>query len=496
MAAIENIDLDADEAEPLRDGVAAIVEAAARAEQLEKFVLPVKYPARDAGRRPNVGEDEYNAVITFCHVTGSHEGPLSGKSIGCKDNISVAGVPTTDGSKLQSYVPVCDATVVERLLDAGGVITAKLNMDDMAGGATGETSAYGPARNPANPAHSAGGSSGGSGAAVRAGIVDIALGVDQGGSGRIPAAFCGVVCMKATHGLVPSFGVTHIDHTIDFVTPMARSVHDVAVTLEAIGGEDWRDPQWVRGAIGSAHYAGARTQGIRGLRVGLIRESVEAVDCAPAVCKGLDAARSALQDAGASVEVMSIPMWAHGFTIFQPYVAHLVANMIRSEGEGYGHLGYIDADRMHAFAARRRAESFNMNPVVKCWIIADRWLHERFLNQSYGNLHNLRLLLRRRVTSALEAFDLLLTPTVPMTAPLLAEGELTCGQLLERTPATVAANTCQLNLTGHPALSLPSGSSPHPEQLPVAVQLIGRHFDETTVFRAAFAVEERLGPRT
>src|SRR5581483_2497108 len=172
-----------------------------------------------------------------------------------KDNISVAGVPTTNASRMPPYIPDVDAVVVERIIEAGGAIVGKLNMDDMAAAGTGETSAFGPARNPIDPARSAGGSSGGSGAAVASGEVDIALGVDQGGSGRIPAAFCGVVTVKATQGLVPSFGVAHIDHTIDSVTPIARSVADVATTLEVIAGEDWRDPQWVRGPLIADHYA-------------------------------------------------------------------------------------------------------------------------------------------------------------------------------------------------------------------------------------------------
>ena len=308
-------------------------------------------------------------------------------------------------------------------LDAGATIVGTLNMDDHAGGATGVMSAFGPSRNPIDPTRTAGGSSAGAGSAVRSGAVDLALGVDQGGSGRIPAAFCGVVGIKATHGLVPSFGVGHIDHTIDFVTPIARRVGDAAHLLEAIAGDDWRDPQWVRGPITVGDYASAAGLGVEGMRIGVIEESVTSVDCDASVLDGLDRSVSALRDAGATVERFSLPIWADGFATFQPFVAHLIANTIRSEGVGYGHLGYIDVDRLHAFAVARRTGSRSLNPYIKCWMLADRFLHERYLNVSFGVLQNQRLLIRRRISEALTDWDLLLTPTVPEVAPTLLDDE-------------------------------------------------------------------------
>ena len=296
-------------------------------------------------------------------MEGAREGPLAGLTLAVKDNIAVGGIPMTEGSHFPPFTPTLDAVVVERALDAGATIVGTLNMDDHAGGATGVMSAFGPARNPIDPTRSAGGSSGGAGAAVRSGAVDLALGVDQGGSGRIPAAFCGVVGVKATHGLVPSFGVGHIDHTIDYVTPIARRVGDAARLLEAIAGDDWRDPQWVRGPITTEGYANAAGEGVERLRIGVIEESVTSVDCDAAVLEGLERSVSALRDAGATVERFSLPIWADGFATFQPFVAHLIANMIRSEGVGYGHLGYIDVDRLHAFALARRARVTQPEPL-------------------------------------------------------------------------------------------------------------------------------------
>ena len=221
-------------------------------------------------------EDPYNAFIRRCRVVGRPTGRLAGRTVGLKDNIRLAGVPMTNGSRLlEHYVPDVDAVVVERLLDAGAVIVGKLNMDDMGFAGTSETSAFGVVRNPRNPAFSAGGSSGGSGAAVAAGAVDLALAVDQGGSGRIPASWCGVVALKPTHGLVPSFGITYLDHTIDFVCPLARTVAEVAEALEVIAGDDPRDPQWVRGPIRTEPYTQSLDAPIAGVRLGLVREAMD-----------------------------------------------------------------------------------------------------------------------------------------------------------------------------------------------------------------------------
>ena len=183
--------------------------------------------------------NDTNVFIRKCKVKGESHGLLSGKTIGLKDNIRLAGVPMTNGSRLApGYVPVLDATVVERILEAGGTIIGKLNMDSFGMGGTSETSDFGVPLNPHNREFSTGGSSGGSAAAVAASEVNISLGVDEGGSARIPASWCGVISIKPTHGLVPSFGITYLDHTIDYICPTASTVEDTAITLEVIAGED------------------------------------------------------------------------------------------------------------------------------------------------------------------------------------------------------------------------------------------------------------------
>lgn len=487
-ASLDGIALSEEEAKELHGAVVSLVRAAGEAQRFEQPRVEVELVPRTSGFIPTPDQNPYNAFIRRCDVTGAASGPLQGWRIGVKDNIAVAGVPMTNGSALPAFVPTSDAAVVERILSAGGSIVGTLNMDDFGGGATGVTSVFGPARNPLDPTRSAGGSSGGAGAAVASNAVDAALGVDQGGSGRIPAAFCGLVAAKATHGLVPSFGLTPIDHTIDHITPIAQTVDRVALLLEVIAGEDWRDPQWVRGSLTTEPYTQAKEQGVAGLRIGVVDEALSSPNCQQAVLDTMDKALAILEERGAKVKRFSAPWWPDGQAIFGPYVAHLVGNMMRTEGSIYGHLGYIDPDRVHTFAAGRRTQAQDLGPWVKCWIIASRYLYERYMSVPFARLHNARLAFRKRINDLFKEWDVLLTPTVPFTAPTLPEDEASVAELLSHSPAGVAFNTSPVNLTGHPALCVPGTKDA--DGLPASVQIIAGRFQEYSAFRVAFVLEE------
>ncbi|MFN8224627.1 MAG: amidase family protein [Gaiellales bacterium] len=491
LAARERIDLAEGEAEALWPVVASLTDFEELLEQVEGG--PPAVPAgREPGRLPDPEEDPFNAFVRYCDVRGASEGPLAGRTVGVKDNISVAGVPTTNGSRVSSYVPAYDAVVVERILAAGGTIVGKLNMDDFGSSGLGETSAFGPARNPVDPTRSAGGSSGGSGAAVRSGEVDLSLAVDQGGSGRIPAAFCGLVGIKATHGLVPSWGISHIDHTIDFVTPLTRTVADAALMLGVIAGPDERDAQWVRGAIPAVELDGADEEGVDGLRLGVLVEACAPDVCEPAVVANLHGAVAALEAAGAIVEEVSIPAWEHGLALFLPYVAHLFGDTFRSGGQGTGHLGTYDLPVMRALTRIRQEEGALLPDQVKAWLLADRYVHDRYGGLPYARLHNARLALRASLDAALAGLDALLTPTLPITAPPLLTGAASFAEVSGRTAARLCYNTAPLNLTGHPALSVPSGVDA--DGLPTALQVVARHFAERVTFQVGYALERETGP--
>ena len=441
---------------------------------------------RGGVRRPAPGEDAFNAFIHFCDVRGEADGPLSGYTIGVKDNIDVAGVPTTNGSRRCHYVPETDAVVVERILRAGGRIVGKLNLDCFSAGATGESSHFGPALNPNDPKRVPGGSSSGSGAALRAGQVDLALGGDQAGSARIPAALCGVVALKPTKGLVPTHGMTHLDHSIDSLCPMARSVEDLGILLSVIAGADWRDPQWARGPVGVHVDLDWRQVAVEGLRVGVVEQGISEKICEPAVWERTEAAASALADAGAKVARLDLPVWELGLPVVETLLCHLAGAMIASEGEGYGHLGLINTVRQASFARARREHPDTLPAYVKVWMLTEAHLHANELNRTYALLHNLRLHIGRELETAFESVDLLLTPTTPIVAPPLLDDTAPEG-LASRVLDALPANTSLANLSGHPALAVPSGADEN--GLPTSVQLMGRMWRDDTTLAAGHVVE-------
>ena len=453
-------------------------------------MAPGSVSGRDAGRVPSSEENPWNAFIRICDVHGLAEGPLLGERVGVKDNIDVAGVPTTNASASTPYLPRSDAVVVERVLAAGGRVVGKLNMDNFGAGASGETSAFGPPLNPRDASRSAGGSSGGAGAALAAGAVDLALGVDQAGSARIPASFCGVVAIKATHGLVPTQGVTHLDHTIDFVCPMARTVSDAARLLEAVAGDDWRDPQWVRGPV-PARWRSSGLEDVAGLRVAVVRESVDRRICSEDVVRNVYRVADALRGAGAEIKEVSVPLWPKGLPIAQTLLCHLVGAMVRSEGVGYGHLGLVDVERMRSFAEVRRTQSELLPAYMKVWMLVERYLHDEYLNVTYGTIHNLRLRFRTEIEQAFAGAELLLTPTTPESAPPLlgADQDVTAG-VAGRILKSLPYNTAPFNLSGHPVVALPSGKDR--VGLPTSVQLAAGHFADDLAVRAARVVESAL----
>jgi amidase len=486
----EFLHLSAEEAGNYAQAIDGVLSLFDRLDELHQPDVEVHYRNRDPGRVPSPDEDPYNAFIRFCDVPGASDGPLAGVRLGVKDNVSVAGVPTSNASRTAATVPTQDAVVVERLLGAGARIVGKLNMDDFAAAGTGEHSFYGPARNPFDTKRSAGGSSSGSGAAVAASLVDLAIGVDQGGSARIPASFCGVVSLKATHGLIPSQGTMHIDHTIDYICPVARSVRLVATATDVMSGHDWRDPQWVRAKAEPTHCLDQLEQGVSGLRIGIIEESAAESLCEPGVLEGLERARRAVADAGAKITSVSIPMWSDAWAIEVATLCMLGWAMAQSEGVGFGHLGWVDVPRAHAFALTRRLEADEFPPFFKVWLLVGRYINDYYYGTYLGKVQNLRLALRQQVEAALADRDLLLTPTTPHSARLLAKPPVGDFELLKEA-TTMTANTAPLNLTGHPAVAVPSGLDG--QSLPVSAQFIGGHFDDALTLRAAAVVESELG---
>jgi amidase len=280
----------------------------------EEAAPPLLFPERGPGHRPSASEDRHLAWLWKCAIGGQDRGVLAGKTVSFKDHISVAGIPQVFTSQvLEGFVPDVDATIVTRALAAGGKVVGKHMMNGFMGD-------YGKPLNPHNPERITGGSSSGSGAALAAGEVDISFGGDQGGSIRHPAAYCGVVGLKPTFGLVSHFAVGFgAEPSVDHVGPMARTVPDVAAALQAVAGYDDYDPRQRRGIPESIDALSDLDGGVRGLKIGILEEGF-AEPIEPEVAAGVLAAVSTLEKLGAEVTRVSVPQHAQIGSVYAALV--------------------------------------------------------------------------------------------------------------------------------------------------------------------------------
>ncbi|GAB2972118.1 amidase family protein [Amycolatopsis acidiphila] len=479
--------LSGEEVEAYRDAVADHLATFDRLGEFPEPTVALRHTHRAPGGPPASGrQDPFRAIIRWCEVAGARTGPLAGMTLGIKDCIAVAGIPTTGGGhRLPCPVPTEDAVVVERVLEAGARIVAKTNMADMSMG-LGAGSGFGAVRNPHDVRFSAGGSSSGSGAAVAGGLVDLALGADQGGSIRIPAAWCGIVGMKPTYGLVPAHGLTHLEHSLDHIGPMTTTVADNALLLETIAGGDWRDPH-TDPDRSPGDYRGAAERGAEGLRIGVVTESVDPHRCTPATLEAFERAREVLAGAGAVLVPISIPLWSAGSVLVRVLTSFAMAARARSSGHTPGDLSRVDVHAEAAAAVHYHDGMRQLPFALRTRLLAVAHLQETYGGAHLGYARNLRLELRRQVERALADVDLLVTPTTPAGPVRLPDGDPTQADSRADVGVDASYNTCPFNLTGHPALTLPCGFGEH--RLPAGLQIAGRRFDEHTVYRAGFAFE-------
>lgn len=491
LGAAEHLALTAHEAEQYAAVLDQVLVGVDRLDELTAPVPPLAFTDRDPGGPPTEAQDPFHAFVRRCRVTGAPDGPLARLTVGVKDNLAVAGVPITNASRTLSHVPTTDAVVVTRLLEAGADVVGKTNLDDFSTSGTGESSWYGPPRNAVDAARSAGGSSGGSGSAVRSGAVDLAIGVDEGGSARIPASFNGVVSIKPTQGLVPSHGMTYMDHTIDGVCPIARTVELTARMLDVMSGHSDRDPQWVRGRPEPTTTAATLGAGVDGMRIGVVAEGVGTDLCEPGVLAAFESSCATLESAGATVVPVSIPLWADGWSIASTLLLHLAWLTAQTDGAGYSHLGEVDVERTHAFGLVRRLEADSFPPFFKVWLMGGRYLHDDYFSTYFAKAANLRRALTADIDAAFGSVDLLVTPTTPQVAPVLLDRPAEDSELLAR-GTTMVANTCVLNLSGHPALAVPNGVDPE-TAMPTSLQVVAPHWQDALTFRAGAVVEAAVG---
>ena len=422
------------------------------------------------------GADEVDRRV----AAGEDPGPLAGVPVALKDNLCTRGIPTTCSSRiLDGWRPPYDATVVTRLREAGAVVVGKTNMDEFAMGSSTENSAFGPTRNPHDPSRVPGGSSGGSAAAVAAGFAALALGSDTGGSIRQPAAFCGVVGVKPTYGLVSRYGLVAFASSLDQIGPFAGNVADAALALEALAGHDRADSTSILEAAPS--LSGVLDRGVEGLRIGVIRELVDGID--PDVGTRLSEAAGALEAAGAKVDDASVPATTLGLSAYYVLAtAEASSNLARYDGVRYGLR--VDGDDITAMYGATRSAGFGAE-VKRRIMLGTYALSAGYYDAYYGQAQRVRTLMIRDFDAAYASYDLLLAPTTPTTAFEL--GSKTADPL-----SMYLSDVCTIpsNLAGHPAISVPYGRGD--DGLPIGVQLLAPALGEATMFRAAAALERSV----
>jgi len=419
-----------------------------------------------------------NIFVTEARIEGADDGPLADTTVAVKDNISTAGVRTTCGSEmLADYVPPYDATVVSRLKAAGATIAGKANMDEFGMGTTTETSAFGATENPAAPGRVPGGSSGGSAAAVAAGEADVALGSDTGGSIRCPAAWCGVVGIKPTYGVVSRYGLVAYANSLEQIGPLAPTVEEAAAVLDVIGGPDAKDAT-TRDPERNGPYADAADGEVDGLTVGVPTELVEGAD------EGVvETFEDALEDLRAQgVDVVEVGLESVEYAVQAYYViamSEASSNLARFDGVRYGHSGGYDGNWNEVFGAARED---GFGPEVKRRVLLGTYaLSAGYHDKYYEQAQNARAWVKQDFDEAFEDVDVLASPTMPV--PPMEMGE----SLSDPLQMYLAdANTVPVNLADLPAVSVPAGET---DGLPVGMQFVAPAFEEATAIRAASALE-------
>ncbi|NKB39334.1 MAG: amidase [Gammaproteobacteria bacterium] len=451
----------------------------------EPAALPeIKYPER-THYFPDAKENSYGAWYVKSKIEGAASGPLKGRSVAIKDNIFVAGIPMMDGaSVLEGFVPDFDATVVTRLLDAGATITGKAVCEYFCISSANFTGSGYPVDNPRKRGYSTGGSSSGSAALVAGGEADIALGCDQAGSIRVPSSWCGIYGMKPTHGLVPYTGIMGMEATIDHVGPMTTNVADNALALDVLAGYDDIDGRQRHLQIHD--YSAALGKDVADMKIGVVAEGFGMPYSEADVDECVRAAAAKFAELGVNVEPVSIPVHPEGIAVWSTIFTDGLRETLKLNGAASNiHSACSPALWQAANGWLNRLDEMPQN--VQIMLLFGQYL-ERYNGYYYGKAKNMMRRLAAAYDSALANYDLLLMPTSsgkPM-ANVTSLADASTEQVMEHALNAIF-NTCQFDATGHPAMSIPCGER---EGLPIGMMLVGKHFDEPTIYRAAHAFEQ------
>ena len=409
--------------------------------------------------------------------------PLAGVPVGVKDVMVTRGVRTTAGSKiLSNFVPPYDCTAVAKLEASGAVVLGKLNCDEFAMGSSNENSAYKPVHNPRDLSRVPGGSSGGSAAAVAAGMAVATLGSDTGGSIRQPAAFCGVVGLLPTYGRVSRYGLIAFASSLDHIGPLTKSVKDAAILLGQIAGRDPLDSS--SADVPVPDYTQEIGREVKGLRIGIPKEYFgEGLD--PEIRQAIEKSIDRLRAAGCEIVNISLPTTDYAIpTYYIVATAEASANLARYDGVRYGYRSK-NARALSEMYRRTRDEGFGAE-VKRRIMLGTYALSAGYYDAYYLKAQRVRTLLARDFDHAFEKVDAVITPTTPTPAFKL-------GEKADDPLAMYLADiyTVTADLVGIPGISVPCGNTS--SGLPIGLQILGKHFDESTVLRIGHAVEHALG---
>ncbi|HET6352321.1 MAG TPA: Asp-tRNA(Asn)/Glu-tRNA(Gln) amidotransferase subunit GatA [Coriobacteriia bacterium] len=409
---------------------------------------------------------------------------LAGVPVAFKDNMNLVGTRTTCSSRiLSNYESVYNCSAVAKMLEAGAVPVGKLNMDEFAFGSSTENSAFGPTHNPWDLERVPGGSSGGSAAAVSSGMATITLGSDTGGSIRQPGALCGTVAMKPTYGRVSRYGIVAFASSLDQIGPFSKNVEDTALALNAICGKDRMDATSV--ARPHEDFTEGLRDGVKGLRVAIVRDMLDLEGCASEVRRATEAAAETLRSLGADVGEVNLPNAEHGLAAY--YIvgpAEASSNLARFDGIRYGVRAEGAEDVMDLYT-RSRAEGFGPETIRRV-MLGTYALSAGYYDAYYGQAQKARTVIAADFAKAFADYDVLLTPTSPTTAFKIGEKSSDPYAMYLSDVYTIP-----VNLAGNVGLSMPVGLGAD-TGLPVGLQLIGDHFAEAKVLRAAAALEEAV----
>lgn len=411
--------------------------------------------------------------------SGTLTGPLAGVPVAIKDNMCINGMLTTCSSKiLSNFKPTFTATAVEKLQAAGAVVVGKTNMDEFAMGSTTETSYYGETKNPWDLERVPGGSSGGSAAAVAAEEIPYALGSDTGGSIRQPASFCGVTGIKPTYGRVSRYGLIAYGSSLDQIGPLAKDVTDCATILEVICGKDEKDSTSVKEA--NDDFTAALVDDVKGMKIGIPRDYLgEGLE--PEVKDAILTAAKKLEEKGAIVEEFDLSLVEYAIPAYYIIAsAEASSNLERFDGVKYGYRTEEYTD-LHNMYKKTRSEGFGAE-VKRRIMLGSFVLSSGYFDAYYMKALRTKALIKKAFDKAFEKYDVILGPVAPTTALKLGESlsdpiKMYLGDIY----------TVSVNLAGLPGISLPCGYDSN--GLPIGLQLLGKHFDEKTIIRAAYAFE-------